>query len=885
MLGRSISHYRIDAKLGEGGMGVVYRARDLRLNRNVAVKLLSSDLGDEERRRRFQLEAQAASSLNHPHILTVLEAGIVDGRQYLVTEFIDGCTLREWARKTEPSARQILELLTGVADALAAAHQAGILHRDVKPENILVSRDGFAKLADFGLAKVLEGAEEGPEAPTRGAGATRSGAILGTVAYMSPEQASGRRVDARSDVFAFGVVLYELLAGKRPFLGSSDVDVLHAIVHATPQALGELSPDLPWSVRALVEKALEKVPDDRYQSMREAVVDLRRAARARREEAAAVVRPAPSGAKRGWIVLAALQSTLLAALAAAAWWLDRSDFFWRNPLADAQFRRLTDFEGSELDAALSADGKLVAFVSDRDGTFDTWVHQVGGGEFLNLTRGSFPDMVHEVVGSVGFSGDGTQVWMRRTGEEQLGHWAPDSLWLAPTLGGVPRRFVDSAVMAAWSPDGSRLAYHEGTPGDPIFVADRNGADPRRLFVGQLGGHNHYPTWSPDGRFVYFLRGTPTAAQSDMDIWRISVAGGGPERISHQVTRMAYLAFLDDDTLLYTATAEDGSGPWLHAISIQRRRPHRVTVGVEHYLSVSSGGWSGGRATRLAAAVSNPGGTLWTVPITVGAVGESAARRLEVPTVRAVGPRYGSDFVLFLSSKGGAEGLWRFKDGVLTELWSGAEGGLSGPAAVSRDGRRIGFTFRRQGYGRLYWMTVDGTGARPLAESLDVRGAPCWSPDGNWIAVAAETSVGTRLFKVPIDGGPPVQLVDDISSNPVWSPDGRFLVYAGPQEAVWFHLRAVTADGKPHPMAELRVRAAGERYRFMPDGRSLVVSRGPFWQQDFWLFEIETGRARQLTTLRPGYFTRGFDVSPDGREILFDRIRENADIVLIDLPER
>lgn len=193
MVGKTISHYRIEEKLGEGGMGVVYRAIDLSLSRSVAIKFLSADVGDEPRRRRFQQEAQTASSLNHPHILTVFEGGEIDGQQYLVTEFIDGYTLREWARRTQPSAKQMVELMIGIADALATAHRAGIVHRDIKPENILVAKAGYAKLADFGLAKVLEADRGTSEEATVTAGPTLPGAVLGTVAYMSPEQAAGGR--------------------------------------------------------------------------------------------------------------------------------------------------------------------------------------------------------------------------------------------------------------------------------------------------------------------------------------------------------------------------------------------------------------------------------------------------------------------------------------------------------------------------------------------------------------------------------------------------------------------------------------------------------------------------------------------------------------------
>lgn len=367
MIGQTVSHYRIEEKLGEGGMGVVYRARDLSLNRAVAIKFISSEVADAERRERFQREAQTASSLNHPHILTVFEAGAIDGRQYLVTEYIEGFTLSKWSRQEKPPLHRIVELAIGIADALACAHQASIVHRDVKPENILVSRQGFAKLVDFGLARLLEG-ESGSEEATITQGATRPGAILGTTAYMSPEQATGRLADERSDIFSFGVVLYELLAGERPFAGSSSVDLLHAIVHNLPRPLTDARIDVPLLLRIIVEKALEKDPADRYQSMREMVVDLKRV---QRHRAAPAVEPEPKRPRKAWMAWTAAAVFVLAC-ALGGWMLHLSDFFWRNPLAGATLYRLTDFEGTELDAAISSDGKFVAFFSDRDGPFDAW---------------------------------------------------------------------------------------------------------------------------------------------------------------------------------------------------------------------------------------------------------------------------------------------------------------------------------------------------------------------------------------------------------------------------------------------------------------------------------------------------------------------------------
>jgi len=302
--GVRIGVYRIEAPLGKGGMGTVYYAVDTKLNRPVAIKVLSEEFADADARRRFQREAQLASALNHPHLLTVYDAGEHGGRQYLVTEFVDGGTLKDWEKSAKRDWKDVVELLTGVADGLAAAHATGIIHRDIKPANILVTKSGYAKLADFGLAKLTERTAADDVTVTM-SDITRPGVIIGTIAYMSPEQASGQKVDARSDIFSFGVILYEALAGVRPFRGASELEVLKTIIHASPAPLGS---ELPIALRLIVEKALEKDPEGRYQSMQEMVVDLRRLVRT------AENRKSVSPALK-WIVAV----MLVLAGAAAAW--------------------------------------------------------------------------------------------------------------------------------------------------------------------------------------------------------------------------------------------------------------------------------------------------------------------------------------------------------------------------------------------------------------------------------------------------------------------------------------------------------------------------------------------------------------------------------------
>lgn len=870
--------YRIEEPLGAGGMGIVYKATDTKLNRPVAIKLLADRRTDATTRRRFQREAEMASSLNHPHILTVHDVGEFDESQYLVTEFIDGGTLKEWALAAPRKWEEVVELLVGVADGLAAAHAAGMVHRDVKPTNILVAKNGYAKLADFGLARIDEPAAEGTTR-ARPEHLTRSGLIVGTLAYMSPEQASGKPTDARSDIFSFGAVLYELLAKKRPFRGDTDLGVLQAISNGTPDPLGE---EIPLAVRTIVEKTLEKDAAKRYLSMRDVVLDLKRSQRqssvAQGPDRALHTTPAPRRGRRGVAVVVAVGCVIALGM---AWWLAHVDYFWRNPLAGARTERLTDFAGEEVDVAISPDGKLMAFLSDRAGPFDVWVSQIGTGEFVNITKGKIPTTTPAPIRKLGFTGDDNQIWISE-GEGA----GPYTLLLASVLGGDPRPFLAGAMEPAWSPDGARVAYHTAEPGDPIYVADRSGRSPKRMFAAEREEHCHHLTWSPDGRFIYFVKGLPTTEETD--IWRVPADATGstkPERVTSHNAMVSSLAWLDRRTLIYVATAQEGSGRWLYALDVERRIPHRVSSGItEQYVSVAV---NTTQPRRLIASVAIPSSGLWTVPISDRIQTEADVTQLPIPSARALSPSAAADYLLFLSSRGGGDGLWKLKENAATELLRGIEGGVVAAPAISRDGTRICFLSRKQGRAHLYLMNSDGLNVQLLTAAFDVRGPASWSPDGKWVVVAGNDGQGTYVFKVSVADGTAIRLTDTVAYNPVWSPNGQIIVYSEPLQGSTFLTKAITPDRTSVPMPEIRVSyRMGTPYRFMPDGTELIfVKEGTFLEgtRNFYTVNLRTGQERQLTDLKTSVQMRSFDVMPGGKQIVFDRLRENADIALIDLP--
>ena len=594
----------------------------------------------------------------------------------------------------------------------------------------------------------------------------------------------------------------------------------------------------------------------------------------RPEDVGAVAAPEPPVAQRRrlrtWILGAA---AILAVAAFTVWQLRRDTS--SNLLTNARFQRLTDFPGNEQGAAFSRDGRFVAFLSDRDGRMDVWVTQVGTGKFYNLTQGAETDIANSSLRTPGFTADGTlATYWRRVIDSTGTHIG---IWAAPVLGGPPRPHLDGVAEADWSADGSRLVYHTPAPGDPMFVRDAGQSEARPIFSAPAGHHGHFPVWSPDQAFIYFVRSLEGAVPERADIWRIRPTGGSPERITHHDSRVTHPVFLDGRTLAYLASDPDGSGPWLHTLDIRRRIPHRVNLGPESYTSLAASA----DGQRLVATLTNRQGVLWRFPLDGTRTDSTAGRRISLTTGSGSSPRLGTGYLLYVSSKGDSDSIWKLKGEVATELWNAPETRIVGVPSPTRDGLRIAFSTRRNRQTSLHVANADGTNTRIVTSALELHGSPAWTPDGRSITVAAVVDGAPRLFNVPLDSGAPAPLVHEHSSDGAWTPDGGVVVYSGADVGTTFPVRAVTSNGTAFPLPDLALTRGARHLTFLPGGRTLVVLRGGMGHKDLWLIDLASGTERQLTSFGPEFTVRDFDVSPDGREIVVEQVQEQSDIVLIE----
>lgn len=574
-----------------------------------------------------------------------------------------------------------------------------------------------------------------------------------------------------------------------------------------------------------------------------------------------------------WPLAAAGLLLVLAALWRA---VSSTDYFWRSPLDEARFQNLTDFSGTEQAAVVSRDGKLVAFLSDRSGRTDVWITQVGTGQFYNLTRGRVRELVNPSVRTLGFSPDGALVTFWARGME--GPDAPDiGTWAVPTLGGEPRPYLPGVAEFDWSSDGSRLVYHTPAPGDPMFVKDTGQDAGRQIFTAAAGRHAHFPLWSPDGAFVYFVEGS---LPDSMDIWRIRPGGGPAERVTHHNSRVSHPVLLNPRTLMYLAADGDGSGPWLYSLDVEGRVSHRLGTGLDRYTSLSAS--ADGR--RLVATQANPNGTLWRLAAGETPADASAATPISLTTGRGFSPRLGPDYLLYASSKGTSDGIWKLADGTATEMWSAPEARIIGGPEIAADGRRVAFSVEQRGKAWLYVMNADGTNARVVTGSLDLRGDPAWAPDGQSIASAVNIDGTPRVFRISLSGAA-TALVHEYSVGPAWSPGGDFLVFSGADIGTRFPVKAVTPAGARYAIPALTLTRGAGRLCFSDGRRALVVMRGEIQHKDLWLIDLDTGAERRLTNLPSDFDVTDFDISADGRQIVLERVQNHSEVVLIDLARR
>jgi serine/threonine protein kinase len=872
MIGRTIAHYEILEQLGEGGMGVVYKARDVQLDRLVAIKVLRSDkVADSKRKGRFVQEAKAASSLNHPNIVTIYEIGADDGDDYIVMEFVSGQTLDRKIPRAGLRLAELLKYAIPIADALACAHAAGIIHRDLKPGNIMVGDDGQVKLLDFGLAKLSDLHDSSDSELTRPMAETEEGSILGTVSYMSPEQAEARRVDARADIFSFGAVLYEMATGQRAFLGRSKISTLAAILQGDPKPAAEVHVGLPRELGKIIERCLRKDPAWRYQSAADLKISLCDLERDVRSGAEAADPASPQ--RRGWYWAAALTLGLGLGAAGGWWWAARgaaAEIWLPAPL--------TTYSGLEYEPALSPDGKQVAFAwdGDRKDDFNIYVRLVDRGTPLRLTKDAAPDH------SPAWSPDGTQIAFVRE----------NALYLVPSLGGVERRLVQFPVggsiyvnvtrsSISWSPDGKYLVFSGTQDASPpsIWVASKESGEARRFSTPPRGYFSDSsPAFSPNGHTVAYIRARDTFSRAVV-LQEINADGTpqGKEREATPYDRtIQELVWQPDGHGLILAVREGGEHAGLFRLmlngGIQRLG---IDNGIVRWPSLSSTGRRMAYEKRhidtniyRMAGPGPDGGARPYEQCGVTAVVDSTALDRE-PMLSPDGKRmvFNSDrsgtYEIYVANADGSDQV------ALTEM------GLTalGSPRWSPDGQTVVFDRYEKGHSTIYTINAGGGKPRPVTNEAfrDIR--PSFSRDGAWIYFASNRSGRLEIWKVAAGGGKPQQITHNYGTEAFESPDGKLLYYMG-EQGLW---SMPVAGGEPKLVAPeaggARYAVAGRSIYYFADARSL------------WVLRTDTGRKFEYTRFPRDVSDFGtgtlFTVSADERTILFaqtDRVESDLKLV-------
>jgi len=835
MIGQTLAHYRIESKLGEGGMGVVYKARDTHLERPVAIKVLSAEaVANPERKKRFVLEARAASALNHPNIITVHDIDTVNGIDFIAMEYVPGATLGECIGRRGLRLVETLKYAIQIADALAAAHAAGIVHRDLKPANVMVTEKGSVKLLDFGLAKLTEPIEASDLTPTQTAGPpTEEGTVVGTVAYMSPEQAQGKKLDARSDIFSFGSVLYEMVAGVRPFQGDTKIALLSAILHQEPKPLREAAPDAPYDLEKIVARCLRKDPDRRFHHM----MDVKVALDELKEESESGRRPgpAPPAARRtprvSTTTAIAAVVALLAATAGLTWWLTRSSGSVHAPV----LTQLTFDSGLTTDPALSPDGKLVAFASDRSGdhNLDIWMQQIATGETRRLTQ----DPADE--SEPAFSPDGSRIAFRS--EKEGG-----GIYAVSTIGGEPRLIAQKGRRPRFSPDGKQIVYWLGAwyIGE-VYVSPSAGGPPTRVqpdFASALS-----PIWSPDGQHILFL-GTRTQDDTGADSydWWAAPRGGGPPikteaygifrrqgLITGLTSQVAPADWLGDE-VFFSATSGNNTNLWRLTVSLRTRQaagvPQRLTSGtsLETKPVVAAGG-------RLVFSSLTSNLNIWSLSINANQGKVAGEPQKLTHAAFDAGTSLSADGrrLAFVSNRSGNRDVW------LKDLTTGKETALTAtpveevPGDITADGTRVSYLVIEDQKYNIYTVSLGPDGAPGVPEKVcDGCGSPWdWSPDGRRILLLPMPASRLTLSLLDVATRQTTNLLQHPKYDVArarFSPDGRWINFLAAPATSFFVRNRIAVIPSDAPSEDKWIWITDEptyhdKGRWSPDGNLLYYT--------------------------------------------------------------